>query len=207
VLCYVIIAIGTAGRPEAILELQDYNIDLDRGFIDPNHPGRVHDRKRRVIVPLSRFVRPWVQTSGKIIKYRAPIAPKNRLESGPTHFEKDTASIKTAWTNICSELKIANATPKTLRHTILTWLAYQGVPREQRMMIAGHLPSDTTSKYEHLTPDYLSEAMRAIDRYFDALREFTTGHLRSETGLAQMPAPVPLALPDLSLAEGSGAGS
>lgn len=192
VLCYTVIAIATAGRPEAILELHDYNIDLERGFIDPNHPGRVHDRKRRVIVPISRFVRPWLQAKGKIIKYRAPIAPKNRVAGGPTHFEKDTASIKTAWNNICSELKIANATPKTLRHTILTWMAYQGVPREQRMMIAGHLPNDTTSKYEHLTPDYLSDALQAIDRYFEAIGTLTAGHLRNESGPARLEKRAPL---------------
>jgi integrase len=177
VLRYIIIALGTAGRPEAILELHDYNIDLKHGFIDPNHPGRIHDRKRRVIVPLSRYVRPWVQETGKIIKYRAPIAPKNQIEGGPTHFEKDTASIKTAWNKICSDLGILGATPKTLRHTTLTWLAYQGVPKEQRSMIAGHVPSDTTSKYEHLTPDYLADAMAAIDRYFDALRQHLRGDL------------------------------
>jgi len=178
VLRYVVIAIGTIGRPDAILELRDHNIDLERGFIDPNHPGRVHDRKRRAIVPLSRFVRPWVQDRGKLIKYRAPIAEKNRTEEGPTHFEKDTASIKTAWNSICEELGIEGATPKTLRHTMLTWLAYRGVPKEQRVMIAGHLPTDTTSKYEHLTPDYLGEAMRAIDFYFESLASFTSGHLR-----------------------------
>lgn len=44
-------------------------------------------------------------------------------------------------------------------------------------MIAGHLPSDTTSKYEHLTPDYLRDALRAIDMYFDALADATRGHL------------------------------
>ena len=180
VLRYIVIALGTAGRPEAILELQDYNIDLKHGFIDPNHPGRIHDRKRRVIVPLSPYVRPWVQGSGKIIRYRAPLALKNQVEGGPTHFEQDTASIKTAWTKICSELSIVGATPKTLRHTVLTWLAYQGVPKEQRSMIAGHLPSDTTSKYEHLTPDYLRNAMAAIDHYFESLTAVTQGHLAPE---------------------------
>ncbi len=39
------------------------------------------------------------------------------------------------------------------------------------------VPSDTTSKYEHLTPDYLADAMAAIDRYFDALRQHLRGDL------------------------------
>ena len=85
----------------------------------------------------------------------------------------------------------ARAGMKFLRATSL---AYQGVPREQRMMIAGHLPSDTTSKYEHLTPDYLSDAMGAIDRYFEALGNSTSGHLRSGsvTPLRSTPACLPL---------------
>lgn len=180
VLRYVVIAIGTAGRPDAILELQSYNIDLERGFIDPNHPGKVHDRKRRAIVPLSQFVRPWVTRTGKIIRYRAPIAERNRTVGGPTHFERDTASIKTAWTAICEECGIIGATPKTLRHTMLTWLAYRGVPKEQRAMLAGHLPTDTTSKYEHLAPDYLADALAAIDRFFNELGKLTSAHLTPE---------------------------
>lgn len=118
---FIIVELGIAGRPQAVLELTSDNIDLRRGLIDPNHAGRVHARKRRPIVPIARSVRPWVSSvEGKLISYRVPIAEKNRIPGGPTHFERPTSSIKTAWKAVCEDAGVAGATPKTLRHTMLT---------------------------------------------------------------------------------------
>ena len=103
----------------------------------------------------------------------------NRLPGGPTHFEKDTRSIKTAWNAACREADVLGATPKTLRHTMLTWLAKRGVPKEQRMALAGHAAGDTTARnYEHLSPDYLKAAIREVDAFFQELSKHTKTHLR-----------------------------
>jgi integrase len=177
---FIVIELGIAGRPEAVLELTEANIDLKRKLIDPNQPGRIHARKRRAIVPIAKAVLPWVEgIEGKVIKYKVPIAEKNRVPGGPTHFERETSSIKTAWNNVCDEVGVQGATPKTLRHTMLTWLAERGVPSEQRQMLAGHRPVGTTAKnYEHLSPNYLRPAVRQIDAFFDELSKHTKAHLR-----------------------------
>jgi integrase len=173
---FIVIELGTAGRPQAVLELTDRNIDLRRNLIDPNRPGELHYRKRRAIVPIAKAVRPWVSgVTGKIIKYKVPIAEKHRVPGGPSHFERDTGSIKTAWKAACAEAGVTGATPKTLRHTMLTWLAERGVPYEQRQMLAGHAPQGTTARnYEHLSPEYLRRAVVEIDAFFDRLRKHTT---------------------------------
>jgi integrase len=187
---FIVIEIGIVGRPEAVLELTDANVDLTRGLIDPNQPGVRHVRKRRAVVPIANHVRPWVSgTRGKLIKYRVPIAERNRTPDGPTHFERDTKSIKTAWNAICSEAGVEGATPKTLRHTILTWLAEIGVDKEQRMLIAGHAAQDTTARnYEHLTPNYLRSAIAGVDAFFEELTKHTKVHLRyaSDTPIATL---------------------
>jgi integrase len=218
VLRFMMVELGTAGRPEGVLEMHARNIDLDRGLIDPNRSGKRHLRKRRPIVPIAKHVRPWVEdVRGKLIVYRVPIAERKRKPGGPTHFVRETSSIKTSWNAICMEAGVrepamvplldergrpvkkdgevvmteqrddegeivmrVNATPKTLRHTMLTWLASIGVPKEQRQMLAGHVAQDTTSKnYEHLTPDYLAEAIKGIDAFFEELSKHTKVHLRS----------------------------
>lgn len=181
VLRFIVVELGTAGRPEAVLQMRDSNFDLDRGLIDPNPPGKRHLRKRRPIVPMARHVRPWLEdVRGKLIVYRVPIAEKNRKPGGPAHFVRETVSIKTAWNAICEDVGVEGATPKTLRHTMMTWLASIGVPKEQRNMLAGHMPTDTTAKnYEHLTPEYLSAAIRGIDTFFEELSKHTKVHLRS----------------------------
>jgi integrase len=177
---FIVLELGTAGRPEAVLELTDVNIDLKRNLIDPRQPGRVHSRKRRAVVPMAKGVRPWVEgITGKLIKYKVPIAERNRVPGGPTHFERDTKSIKTAWNAACQEAGVVGATPKTLRHTMLTWLAERGVPSEQRQMLAGHSAQGTTARnYEHLSPSYLNAAVAAIDAFFDELSKHTQVHLR-----------------------------
>ena len=183
---YIILGLGTAGRPDAILELTSDNIDLDRGLIDPRQPGRLHPRKRRAIVPIANAVLPWVTgIDGKIIVYRVPIAERKRVPGGPTHFTKATRCIKTAWKAICKDAGVTGATPKTLRHTMLTWLAERGVEKEQRMTLAGHSAQDTRAKnYEHLTPGYLCKAVAEIDAYFNELAKLTKAHLRykNDTG-------------------------
>ncbi len=180
VIRFIMIELGTAGRPDAVLELTDKNIDLKRGLIDPNHDGRVHVRKRRAIVPIARHVLPWVaDAKGKVIKYRVPIAKKNQVPGGPEFFERETRGIKTAWRAVCDDVGVKGASPKTLRHTILTWLAMRGVPKEQRSALAGHVARDTTARnYEHLSPDYLSAAIEQIDAFFDELGKHTRAHLR-----------------------------
>ena len=74
---FIVLELGTAGRPQAILELTDTHVDLASNLIDLGG-GKVHPRKRRPIVPIARHVRPWIEgIEGKLIRYRVPIAEKS----------------------------------------------------------------------------------------------------------------------------------
>jgi integrase len=176
---YIILQLGTAGRPQAILELTDKDVQLDRNRINLSG-GKVHPRKRRAVVPIAKHVRPWVEgIEGKFIRYRVPIAEKNREPGGSEFYERETSSIRTAWKTVCTEAGIEGATPKTLRHTMLTWLAERGVPAEQLEMLAGHSPKSTTARnYIHLSPDYLQVAVDQIDAIFEELAKHTKVPLR-----------------------------
>ncbi|MBA3669994.1 MAG: site-specific integrase [Sphingomonas sp.] len=175
VIRFIVIELGTAGRPQAVLELEHTNIDFERNLINPNHPGRTHARKRRAIVPMARAVRPWVVgIEGKLIKYRVAVT---RSEAGEDteFFERETKSIRRSWKAACEEAGVSGATPKTLRHTMLTWLAERGVPYEQRQILAGHSARGTTARhYEHLSPSYLKTAIEQVDAYFIELRKLTS---------------------------------
>lgn len=175
VIRFIVIELGTAGRPQAVLELEHTNIDLERNLINPNHPGRTHARKRRAIVPMAKAVRPWVVSiEGKLIKYRVPVT-RGEEGAGAEFFERETKSIKTSWKAACEDAGVAGATPKTLRHTMLTWLAERGVPYEQRQILAGHSARGTTARhYEHLSPSYLKTAIEEVDVYFTELGKLTS---------------------------------
>lgn len=175
VIRFIVIELGTAGRPQAVLELEHTNIDLERNLINPNHPGRTHARKRRAIVPMAKAVRPWVVgIEGKLIKYRVPVTT-GEPGQGTEFFERETKSIKTSWKNACEDAGVTGSTPKTLRHTMLTWLAERGVPYEQRQILAGHSARGTTARhYEHLSPTYLKDAIAEVDAYFVELGKLTS---------------------------------
>jgi integrase len=49
---FLAFAIGTAARPEALLQLTRFQCDLDRGTINLNPPGRIQTKKRRPILPI-----------------------------------------------------------------------------------------------------------------------------------------------------------
>jgi integrase len=119
-------------------------------------------------------VRPWVVgIQGKLIKYRVPISGSEPGQDAQ-FFERETRSIKTSWNAACKDAGVAGATPKTLRHTMLTWLAERGVPYEQRQVLAGHSARGTTARhYEHLSPSYLKAAIEEVDAYFAELRKLT----------------------------------
>jgi len=47
------------------------------------------------------------------------------------------------------------------------------------MALAGHAAQDTTARnYEHLSPDYLTTAIREVDAFFDERSKHTSAHLR-----------------------------
>ena len=60
---FLALAIGTAARPEAILQLNRFQCDLERGTINLNPPGRVQTKKRRPILPMPDWLRPWVEAA------------------------------------------------------------------------------------------------------------------------------------------------
>jgi integrase len=68
---FLALMIGTAGRPEAVLQLTRFQCDMNRGTINLNPPGRVQTKKRRPILPLAPWLRPWIDAAeGHLVAYR-----------------------------------------------------------------------------------------------------------------------------------------
>ena len=69
---FFLLLLGTAGRPAAVLELTREQCDLERGLIDLNPPGRPQTKKRRPVVPLPDFLRPWIKQApaGPLVQFR-----------------------------------------------------------------------------------------------------------------------------------------
>ena len=148
---FLALAIGTAGRPEALLQLTRAQCDTSRRSINLNPPGRVQTKKRRPILPMAGWLEPWIErASDSIVSYRDG---RVRKIAGAFQTMRDAAGFG------------PDVTAYTVRHTIATELVARGVPEIEVAMILGHLMPNmrTTGRYVHVAPDRLVLARKALD--------------------------------------------
>lgn len=172
---YTLIALSTLGRGEAILEL--HSRQLRGGLIHFLDDDRDQTSKRRSIVPITPTLAPWLEgIEGKVIRYRAEIAEKNREPGGPAYFERECHDLGNSFDACLIEAGMSRrvldddgepvmlpprrrlgetesrlalrglGTPNTLRHTIITEMHKRGVPEAQIETAAGHLGTGTNKR-------------------------------------------------------------
>jgi integrase len=150
---FILIALYTGARKEAVLSLRWAQVDLVRGRIDFNPRGRQQTKKRRPIIPIPRRLA-WFLTMEHARASSPFVIHRNGERLG---------DIKKAFKAACRRAGFEDVTPHTLRHTAGTWMAQQGVDLWQ---IGGYLGQDherTTELYAHHHPDFLNDAKRAMD--------------------------------------------
>jgi integrase len=148
---FLALAIGTAARPEAILQLTRFQCDTERGTINLNSPGRVQTKKRRPILPMAHWLRPWIEPAeGHLVAYRGK--PVQKI-AGAFQTVRDAAGFG------------PDVTSYTVRHTVATELMARGVPELEIAFIMGHrMPnSRTTGRYLHVAPERFASARAALD--------------------------------------------
>ncbi|MFM9937531.1 MAG: tyrosine-type recombinase/integrase, partial [Novosphingobium sp.] len=148
---YLALLIGTAARPEAVLELTRFQCDVERGTINLNPPGRVQTKKRRPQLPMASWLRPWIEAAqGPLVAYRG--RPVRKI-AGAFQTLRDAAGFG------------PDVTSYTIRHTIATEMAARGVPELEIAAIMGHrMPnSRTTGRYLHVAPERFASARMALE--------------------------------------------
>ncbi len=94
------------------------------------------------------------------------------------YHREPVASVKKSFAKIAAAVGLKNVSPYCFRHTMATELRARGVPEWEVKGMLGHKSKEarTTERYAKYRPDYLSQAVRAIDDYFlDLRREFGAG--------------------------------
>jgi hypothetical protein len=156
---YIIMALNTWARPEAICQLSvKTQVDFQRGIIDLNQPGRAQNKKVRPIIRLTHNLRGW------LLHWN--------LDFPITYFGRavvkiDSRTLKKAATRAGFDSAMVNR--YTLRHYMATRVRRVDgiqVSREERATWMGHAdPRHRTTEnwYESMDPDYLVNAMNATD--------------------------------------------
>lgn len=142
------LALETAARKTAILELTWDRVDFETGVIDYAVPGRRETKKRRSKPPISNALRPILE--------RAYRDRRNEfvLDSERNIWETIAAIAKRA--------DVPGVSPHVLRHTAATLMARRGVPIAHIADLLGNTVSVVDRTYRHHCPDATRKAVEMI---------------------------------------------
>lgn len=148
---FIILAIGTAGRASALLELTWKQVDFERERI--NLATGDHKNKKRAVIPMTKAVKESLQEAYKartcdyVIEYGG-----DRIKSIGIGFKR---TAKKAGLDI---------SPHVLRHTAAVWMAEARVPMDEIASYLGHSsPVITYKVYARYSPSYLKRAASALN--------------------------------------------
>ncbi|MDE2103785.1 MAG: site-specific integrase [Patescibacteria group bacterium] len=149
---FIILALSTAGRASALLELTWDQVDFERGLIRLSKgQGR---QKGRSTVPMTERLRKALETaySGRTSDYV--------IEWGG----QPVKSVKRSFARACERAGIEGVTPHILRHTAAVWMAEAGVSMHEIAAFLGHTdPRITFRVYAKYSPDHLRKAASALE--------------------------------------------
>ena len=148
---FIMLALTTAGRKEAILELTWDRVDFDRGIIRLGLGER--RTKGRATVPMHDLARPML-----LEMHRAAVTDYV-VEWGGRRLR----SIRKGFAQACKRAQLRGVTPHVLRHTAAVWQAEAGVPMSEIAAYLGHSDTRITERvYARFSPDHLRRAASAI---------------------------------------------
>jgi integrase len=146
-------ALGTAARPQAIIELRSQQVEWAHGVVHLNPEGREQNKKHRPVVKLPR------KLAGEVFEGWLL-----------THRGRHAENVKTARRAAVRRAGLdAACRPYSLRHTAARWMRLHGVPAEEVSQQLGHRRLGTTGVYTEYDPEYLKAACEALDALLQAL--------------------------------------
>lgn len=142
---FIVLALATASRKTAILQLTKSQVDLERRLIHFNPKGRRQTNKRRPPVPISDELLPIITKMVKDAKGDL------LLDKTGDVYESFDAAVKRAG--------LVDVTPHTLRHTWATLAAQNGVSLLDIAAVLGDSYATVERTYLHHCPEHLRKAV------------------------------------------------
>jgi integrase len=90
--------------------------------------------------------------------------PRPLNPDSPVLPEREPKVLSRSFARLVGRLNLKNLRFHDLRHDAASTLTMAGVPQRSVMAILGHRDPRMTMRYQHLTPEHLQDAMRALDR-------------------------------------------
>ena len=149
---FIILALATAGRATAILELTWSRVDFEHGMIRLGTGGK--RLKGRATVPMTEAVRAALEEARP-----AALTPHVIEYAG-----KKVGSVKKAFGRAVDRAGLENVSPHVLRHSAAVWMAEGGVSMPEIAQYLGHADSRLTERvYARYSPTFLRGAAAALE--------------------------------------------
>ena len=185
-LLFFVTLLNTGARPNAILALTRFQVDLERRLLNLHPPGRRATKKRNPVVPITDALLPWLKavSTDRVVSWQ----PKRSAESRRKPARPEPRSvdrINAAWRRARERAGLPDDfTPYSVRHALATERRARGVPEWECAGWLGHSTSyATTEIYARYRPDYLSQARAAVDAWVKEIG----GLLQQAPGRVQNP--------------------
>lgn len=146
---FIVLALYTAARLGAILELTWDRVDFVAGQIDM---GRGRGNKRRARVPMVPALREELARASEVA-----ITPWVVEWAGAP-----VSSVKTGFRAAVTRAKLSGVTPHVLRHTAATWMVQRQVPLPMVAAYLGNSVQMVERVYGHHSPEWLRRAADAL---------------------------------------------
>lgn len=151
---FILLAVYTCSRREAILSLTWDQVDFKRRQIDFNPQHRTHTRKRRVATPINSDLFQAL--------YRARSVA--RSEFVVSYNDNRILDIKTGLAATCKRAGINRISAHDLRRTGATWMAMAGEKLEDIATYLGDSIEITHKHYAKYQPEWLRTGSDALER-------------------------------------------
>lgn len=159
---FAIVALNTAGRMGAVLDLTWDRVDLERRRLDLRDPERGETPKGRAVVAINDWLYEALSEA-----YRGRLSPYV-IEWGG----KKVKRIQKGFREAVRRAGIDHCTPHTLRHTAAVWMAEAGVEMAEIAQYLGHTDMRITFKvYAKFSPEHQRKAAEAIGSRFMGNKE------------------------------------
>lgn len=160
---WTLIALNTACRPAAGLELSPFQRDTRFGLLSLNPKGRRQNKKYRATVKETECLAGWLNHWGGDDRYCRGLTTTDGLQSAYNR------------ARVLPKVSLPQMTPYAIRHMVATVLRSARVPGDQMQLFMGHRSADTkiSDSYGQFDADYLCDAAEAIDAFMRELNRRT----------------------------------
>ena len=153
---YIMLALATGGRNEALLDLTWDRVDFERGLIDLRNPNINRPHKGRAVVPMNRTIR------AALTEARDGALSEYVIEWAGRRIKSVKKGIKA--TALAAGIKTISVSPHIFRHSAAVHMAEAGVSMEVIAQYLGHEDVNVTRKvYARFSPTYLKQAAAVLE--------------------------------------------